>query len=530
MSLWDMRDLTHRPIQATLCVEWDIAALKRELLPQDAPWATLTVDSSDTLEPMRLTAGQPEGKAQELTAVSALNGWRYALSVPSAMCDAAMDAHPGIFLALLCVAALLGGGMVTLLVKQNMKPVRQLGSRLSEALAGRESLEEDLERQRPYLSLSYTRRLLTGHIASEQELDHMLSFLELSGAKRYCVLYIIMYQSVEGAESADRDVRRDLNAILFDAIARHMSTDYPAHWYNATEKVYVVLTAFGDEHADVLMELQRRFLALHNELIERHALWAYSGVGMPCARALNAWESYEQARTAARYTARNHTFLPYEMIQKDSNAIYYPAEISVKLLHFITSGNRAQVVEMFDLIHRENVVERSLPLNLFDFLLSDLRNTLLKARFHMQSMTDDQQSRLAALDERFAEPLTFGQCESIALQLCDIFSAPVPASDPIPAVEQFIRENYQDPSICLNMLSDKFHISESYLSHLFKEKTGVNFSIYLEDLRLGEAARRLKEGDAVISEIYLDVGYTNATSFRRAFKKKYGVTPSTLRA
>jgi AraC-like DNA-binding protein len=81
----------------------------------------------------------------------------------------------------------------------------------------------------------------------------------------------------------------------------------------------------------------------------------------------------------------------------------------------------------------------------------------------------------------------------------------------------------------LNKISDEFQISESYFSHMFKEKTGVNFSTYLENIRLHEAARLIKETEIGLNELYITVGYNNANTFRRAFKKVYGVTPSAMR-
>ena len=102
-------------------------------------------------------------------------------------------------------------------------------------------------------------------------------------------------------------------------------------------------------------------------------------------------------------------------------------------------------------------------------------------------------------------------------------------STPIPDVERYLQENYTDPSLCLSKVGDRFNISDTYLSHMFKEKTGQNFSVYLERLRMNEAARRLTSGDCNLTALYADLGYTNPTSFRRAFKKYYGMTPSEMR-
>ena len=64
---------------------------------------------------------------------------------------------------------------------------------------------------------------------------------------------------------------------------------------------------------------------------------------------------------------------------------------------------------------------------------------------------------------------------------------------------------------------------------MFKEKTGVNFSTYLESIRISEAARLIQDTNINLSELYTEVGYNNPATFRRVFKKTYGVTPSAMR-
>lgn len=281
---------------------------------------------------------------------------------------------------------------------------------------------------------------------------------------------------------------------------------------------------------DSFSTLQQHVVQLHDELADA-GLWFYAGVGSRCTQPSRLWESYEQARAASRYTAKHHIFLPYDFIRKDTQSWYYPIEISAKLLHFITTGNKDQTTDMFALIHRENVEERSLPLPLLNMLLSDLKNTLFKARFQvLPSQSEEMAAKLKKLDERLYSPApTFAQLEDDALCLCEFFVKVSSPSTPIPDVERYLQENYTDPSLCLSKVGDRFNISDTYLSHMFKEKTGQNFSVYLERLRMNEAARRLTSGDCNLTVLYADLGYTNPTSFRRAFKKYYGMTPSEMR-
>jgi AraC-like DNA-binding protein len=274
------------------------------------------------------------------------------------------------------------------------------------------------------------------------------------------------------------------------------------------------------------MSAQEKIVHLHEQLLKSHGIWLFAGIGLGTNSLKNLWECYQQAAEAASYMTRNHIFIPYEFVKKDSNVFYYPPEISIKLVHFITTGNEASVRELLTLIYNENMEERSLPINLLKFLLSDIRNTLLKARFLLPP--DTQNEDAAILDKKFMEHLSFNLCEDLALTLCKLFTANK-QEDPITAVEVYIQENYMDPSLCLNKISEAFQISESYFSHMFKEKSGVNFSTYLEDLRVNEAYRLITETDESINEIYLNIGYNNPHTFRRAFKKKYGLTPNKVR-
>ena len=77
-----------------------------------------------------------------------------------------------------------------------------------------------------------------------------------------------------------------------------------------------------------------------------------------------------------------------------------------------------------------------------------------------------------------------------------------------------------------------FHlgITGNYLSGLFKKQLGMNFSVYVEQVRIRHAEELLLETAATIDDIAQQVGYTNSDSFRRAFRRVRGVSPSGFRA
>ena len=92
-------------------------------------------------------------------------------------------------------------------------------------------------------------------------------------------------------------------------------------------------------------------------------------------------------------------------------------------------------------------------------------------------------------------------------------------------VKRFIEKNYMDSQLSLSTVASQFRISEVYLSKLFKQSFGQNFSKYVESLRLNEAKRLLEDESLSITRIAEIVGYNSPQSFRRAYKRVYGTTP-----
>ena len=62
----------------------------------------------------------------------------------------------------------------------------------------------------------------------------------------------------------------------------------------------------------------------------------------------------------------------------------------------------------------------------------------------------------------------------------------------------------------------------------FRE-TGSPLIVYVQNLRVEEAKRFLEAGDMPVDEISFDVGYEDASFFRRLFKRRTGLTPSQYR-
>lgn len=87
-----------------------------------------------------------------------------------------------------------------------------------------------------------------------------------------------------------------------------------------------------------------------------------------------------------------------------------------------------------------------------------------------------------------------------------------------------------DTDINLDELAETFSISKFHMHKIFKEIFGRNIYETIKSIRLQKASSLLlTNSSSTISSISLDCGYSSQTSFMRAFKKRFSMTPKEWR-
>jgi AraC-like DNA-binding protein len=108
----------------------------------------------------------------------------------------------------------------------------------------------------------------------------------------------------------------------------------------------------------------------------------------------------------------------------------------------------------------------------------------------------------------------------------------VVSDDIHPIVRESISYMLTNPAenITLDTFSQKFGISKTYFSHLFRDNAGISFKQYLVSLRMECAKRMLLENELPIIDVGFECGFFTPSQFVRSFKQHTGMTPSTYRA
>lgn len=90
-------------------------------------------------------------------------------------------------------------------------------------------------------------------------------------------------------------------------------------------------------------------------------------------------------------------------------------------------------------------------------------------------------------------------------------------------VLQYI-EGHLEEDLSLDQLAQTFFVSKYHIAHIFKDNLGLSIHQYIMKKRLA-ACRDAIVGHTVISEAYLSYGFKDYSSFYRAFKREYGLSP-----
>ena len=100
--------------------------------------------------------------------------------------------------------------------------------------------------------------------------------------------------------------------------------------------------------------------------------------------------------------------------------------------------------------------------------------------------------------------------------------------DAVAVAIDYMKKNYQKP-LTLTLLANVVSLNYAYFSNIFKARTGVSVTAYLQNIRMEKAKELLISTNDRIREVAHKAGFSNERYFEKLFKSIEGITPSGYR-
>lgn len=98
------------------------------------------------------------------------------------------------------------------------------------------------------------------------------------------------------------------------------------------------------------------------------------------------------------------------------------------------------------------------------------------------------------------------------------------------SVTEYIKNNLTADDLSQSTMAQRAGISKDYFSRIFKNVTGMNYSKWLNMIRLEKATELLALSDRTLTEVAMLSGFQSIPSFNRVFRTEKGMPPSEYRA
>lgn len=250
-------------------------------------------------------------------------------------------------------------------------------------------------------------------------------------------------------------------------------------------------------------------------------------IGNPVDNMFHLNISYRQGKIVADelLSFENGRFYPYRGFMKDCSMHNLPIDLVQKMFNLARSGEAEMCFTLFEENWRQNMEEFSLSRRHQQIYFLELRSFLTRIEpgfidhveffdFHLQPPDTVFQSVRDIIHQAGKEAV--GKKDRQQNELKE-------------QLLSYLEENFDDQNITLSSLATTFGKSESYISHIYKKYCGKNFYALLEGLRMDRARDLLLNTELSIQEVAEKSGYSSMHSFRRVFKKVFGVSPSSFR-
>ncbi len=352
-----------------------------------------------------------------------------------------------------------------------------------------------------------------------------------------CVVTVFQFSDFDAA--MDVWSNEDLFALkygIYNIAQEIMGEQYFGDWININNNISCAILNF-DASSNAVIDKKLREIACNVEKYLGVRLIISVGRNVDDISEIN--NSYVTARKAGKYRIifNNQPVIWYSKIEslERKGIKEYPYELEKQLFSAMNAQNMAGVesvldefVDQFRGLSYDNMV-----ININQLALTTVRNLkrvddsagdnqalwedLLSSSNRVDSYIDLNQIKITF--KNIYQEIINSKKESSKQRMEGLTSN----------IIDYINENYSDPNLSIDAISESVNYSVSYVRQIFKNELNMTVHEYISELRLKKICELLVNTDLTVSEIGQKTGVISTGFFYTTFKNKTGYTPAQYR-
>ena len=428
-----------------------------------------------------------------------------------------------------------------------LKPVdydelKSMAARLAEEIHARKDKQQEVRDLRKYFNRSvpelrskFAGNLLYGRIQGKGVMQAQAESLNLN-IEKYIVCVGRKVIGENRIHAGDKWVEEFACINIFEEIFNNFGIHVLSDYNTATAEYNFILLFGKEEENTFCMDRALQACSKIQEEVERY-LNAHMNFGLSDVEEdeYQANSQYRKAQTACRqcvYLGTN-IILKYEDLQyekKEEFVITSGEKTHFMMTLFQDSFEKAED-ELRKMFQRAPEDAYSVKFVAMDLLLGCMKFPYTCA---VDSEIHNKNWNLSILQDGIKR---ISQCENtgeILSCLLNLFGTLIKQNAEgtdernmklVQSILSYIDKNYAG-DLSMDDLTEKFHVSRTYISRLLKKYAGKSFLEYLTDVRFKHVEKLIADNKYKQYEIAEMVGYKDFGYYIKVFKKRYGITPN----
>lgn len=396
---------------------------------------------------------------------------------------------------------------------------------------------DEFERGRIYAVESILNTLLLGYMDEEiMEPDRRL--IEEFGIKTDNCVVAMLYIDWKEYTRDENAMRRKL-AYIKDCCNAHTGELQNGCYFFIAEGDRIIAVMSGSNVETDMESYMNDFKNIAETVSEETGEKIYVCVGRPCTDRLMIPQSYEQALSVAHQKKfyDNNEVVAYREISGSSDE-GHSVSFDYRIIdENIMKNDRTKLYEeidrVFSILENSGISRHQYVEQLCLELMFYLSRWSLGYNINFEQVMDfagvhyDDIRKTVGIERRKKLIIT------VLDELCECIDQYIQQSGKNNNLARVIKEcvdrEYMENFMSLEYVAGKVNKSATYVSKLFKDEFGCNFSEYITRRRLETSKELLADPSKKIYEIAQMSGYADVSNFIKVFKKIYGMSPGDYR-